>query len=54
LELLIAEGHVVKHDEKVEFVPPTQLEVHHVHDTVGLLQEVKSLLPLLTLDKLDR
>lgn len=38
--------------EEVEFVSATQREINNVHDPVGFLQEVESLLPLLSFDEL--
>ena len=53
LHLLVAERHVVEQDEQVEAVSAAQVEVHHVHDPVRLLQQVKRLLVLLPLDELN-
>jgi hypothetical protein len=44
----------MKEYKQIEFVSSAQIEIHYIHDSVGLLQEIQSLLPLFTLDKLDR
>ena len=44
----------MKEDEQIEFVSSAQIEIHHIHNAVGLLQEIQSLFPLVTFDKLDR
>ena len=54
LQLLIAECHVVKEDKQVELVSSAHLKVNHVHYAVSLLQQVQCLLPLLSLDELNR
>ena len=51
LHLLIAERHIVEHDEKMKLVAPASLEIYHVHDPVGLLKKVQGSLVLFTLDK---
>lgn len=53
LLFLVAEGHVMKEYEEIEFVAAAEIEVDDVHDPVGLLQQVERLLPLLSLDELD-
>ena len=39
--------------EKVQLVPPAQLEVNYVHDSVRLLKQVQGFLVLFPLDELD-
>ena len=52
LKLLVAQSHVVEKYEQVEFVAAAHIEIDDIHDPVGLLQQVESLLPLLSLDEL--
>ena len=41
----------MKHHEKVEFVSAARFKIDHVHNSIGLLQQVKSPLVLLPLDE---
>lgn len=40
LHLLIAQRHVVKHNEEMVLVSSADVEVNHIHDAVRLLQQV--------------
>ena len=44
----------MKEDKQVELVSSAHLKVNHVHYAVSLLQQVQCLLPLLSLDELNR
>ena len=52
LKFLIAQCHVVKKDEQVEFIATAHIEIDDIHDPVGLLQQVEGFFPLLSLDEL--
>ena len=53
LHLLVAERHVVEHDEQVIHVPPALSKVDGVHDPVGLLEQIQGPLILVFLDEGD-
>lgn len=54
LHLLVAQGHVMEHHEQLKPVAPTTREVNHVHDPVGLLEQVQRFLKLFAFDELVR
>ena len=41
----------MKHHEKVKFVSAARFKIDHIHNAVGLLQQVEGSLVLLTLDE---
>ena len=43
----------MKKYEQIEFVTTAHVEIHDVHNSVGLLKQVERLFPLLPLDKLN-
>ena len=51
LHLLVAQRHIVEHDEEVELVPTAGFKIYHVHNPVGLLQQIERPLVLLALNE---
>lgn len=51
LHLLVAQRHIVEHDEEVKLVPAAGFKIDHVHDPVGLLQQIERPLVLLALNE---
>ena len=51
LHLLVAQRHIVEHDEQMVHISATSCEIYSVHDSIGLLQEIQSLFKLFFLDK---
>lgn len=43
----------MKEDKQIEFISTAQVEIDNIHDPVSFLEQVQSLFPLLSLDKLD-
>lgn len=43
----------MKKDKQIEFISTAQVKIDNIHDPVRLLEQVQSLLPLLSFDKLD-
>jgi len=51
LHLLVAQRHIVEHDEQMVHISATSCEIYGVHDSIGLLQKIQSLFKLFFLDK---